>query len=1067
MFPIWGFDCLRYSLLMGIVVHYRPVDASLVWNMRVWQAAWDGNNVWDSTGTGAAGVVDFELPDVPDPRKLQFKFHSTVPATGQVNWEADSFVRRLIYPTASEVWAFDSSPRLLYQDPAPAGTVFLTGDVLTVQVLTQSAFRGGQVYCWNPYDPSAPSTFFAETSRDDVNGISTFQAALLGWMTAGFHLKLTRANVWEPDTSNRVWRPIDGAALWLKSGQCDVRSKPLALTPVALEVLYSAKMPGPPILSLTDQVEGTSFAVPSPSVRSYGASPLFNVGTYSVSIYPEASYAVTSQQGVENPAIQRPFPADPTALDSVSRFALGAGNWVSDFPAIASTPISIRPQAAASFSGGVAVQVSVGNGPPYQTVPAVLQADGTWAASASLAVDTTTAIDLLPASGAEPKPYAWIDTSRYFSPSAGAPLWHTTEGVYGMCARGGTVFTDVADRRALMRAAYGDAVAGSRIFADREMPHGATLVNGEMYFVVHAPHAVFATLILVDETSPGGPTRREVPMALTNDTFYWWCSVPSNQAPAGTRYRFLLNDDVEVLDPAARSVQDGGSLKTAFGEDPRDTSTSWSVVLDVAAVSAVARAAPWQTMGWQELLVYEIHARRFTNLPVGTPVLPFDLLADELNATSRLGQPGYLRQLPVTAFGLMPVNEFSSAVSWGYDPSYYFAIDGFYGGAPGMARFVNAAHANGRAVLMDVVYNHSLGSSLMSIAPDVYRNGDYDGDRMNCGHPMVGEYFRQASVYLLRTFQLDGFRFDDTRTIVTECVGGWEFLGMIRNSLRTAASAEGKAWPYCVAENSATQPWDISNPSTGVMDGQWGIDEVFQIRAASYDSGHGGWDDAAPLKSEMDKPQYWGRPFFQATRFGESHDMVSGQDSLSVRIAARPPSGQGYQMAKALGTLTLLTNGIPMLFMGQEVGEMVAFSFDNNNQWIDPQVHDLPPSGATDQTRVLAWFRQLMGLRNDTMKGLQGDSNYQVVATGNRTVAYTCGYGLFTVVTFGTANSQQDSSWLGLPAGGAYKEIFNSSWPVFQVEFEQEQANGGYDAQIVSGNVLNLPPIGAVVLERR
>jgi hypothetical protein len=57
------------------------------------------------------------------------------------------------------------------------------------------------------------------------------------------------------------------------------------------------------------------------------------------------------------------------------------------------------------------------------------------------------------------------------------------------------------------------------------------------------------------------------------------------------------------------------------------------------------------------------------------------------------------------------------------------------------------------------------------------------------------------------------------------------------------------------------------------MDGQWGIDEVFQIRAASYDSGNPGWDDSRPLKAQMDQPQYWGRPFFQATRFGESHDM--------------------------------------------------------------------------------------------------------------------------------------------------------------------------------------------------
>ena len=157
-----------------------------------------------------------------------------------------------------------------------------------------------------------------------------------------------------------------------------------------------------------------------------------------------------------------------------------------------------------------------------------------------------------------------------------------------------------------------------------------------------------------------------------------------------------------------------------------------------------------------------------------------------------------------------------------------------------------------------------------------------------------------------------------------------------------------------------------------------------------------------------------------------------------------------------------------MLFMGQEVGETLCFSFDNGGPAVNPQQHDLPPASATDQTRILAWFRSLLGLRNDPSKGLQGNANYQVVGTGNRTVAFTCGavQRLFVVVTFDTPNQQQNSSWLGLPGGGAFKEIFNSSWPAFQVESEPESTNGGDTAQIYSGQVLNLPAIGAVVLER-
>ncbi|HSZ64002.1 MAG TPA: alpha-amylase family glycosyl hydrolase [Terriglobales bacterium] len=1058
---------------MGITVHHQPANTTLLWSIHVWQSAWDGNNVWDSKGTPTATGVDFQLPDAPDPRKLQFKFHCTAPATGLDTWEPDDFIRRLFRISPVEVWTFESSPRILYQNPTPAAVTFNPGDVLTFQVITQNAFRGGQIYVWNPYDPTTLPAYFPQTARDDTNAISTFRVTLLPWMTTGFNLKLmqpatnNQPATWEPDASNRVWRPCDGASLWLKSGQCDVRSRPLTLTPVALQVMYGASLANPPLLTLNDLVEGSTFPLASASTQPYPANNFFNVATYSVPIYPDASYAVITQQNLENPAIQRPFPADPTALGTVSRFALGASAWLAAFPAITPTPLSIKPQQSSSFANGLSVQVSIGNGPSYQTVAATLQSDGIWQATPALPQDTTTAIDLIPTAGTEPKPYAWIDTSRYFTPTAAMPTLYTTEGVYGVCARGPTQFGDPPSRAALMQAAFGAAVVSTGIFAAREMPHGATILCSQIYFVVHAPHAVCVTLILIDETSPGGPSRQQFPMSLTNDTFYWWCTLPVAQAAPGARYRFLLNDDVEVIDPAARSVQDGGSLKTAFNDSPTDPTTSWSIVLDVAAVSAAAHIQPWQTTGWQNFLIYEIHARRFTNQMIGA-LTSFDLLSDELNATSRLGQPGYLRQLPVTIFGLMPVTEFSSAVSWGYDPSFYFAIDSFYGGALAMANFVNAAHVNGRGVTLDVVYNHSLGSSLMSIAPDVYRNGDYDGDRMNCGHPMVGEYFRQASIYLFRTFNLDGFRFDDTQTIVTKCEGGWEFLAMIRSSLRAAASAEGRAWPYCVAENSATNPWDVSNPSWGVMDGQWGIDEAYRIRSASYDSANPGWDDSIPLKTEMDNPQYWGRPFFQATRFGESHDMVSGQDPLSLRIASRPPFGQGYQLAKALGTLTLLSNGIPMLFMGQEVGETTAFSFTDNEEYINPQLDDLPPATATDNSRILAWFRQLMGLRNDPSKGLQGDANYQVVATGNRTVAFVCGSNqrIFAVVTFGTPNQQQDSSWLGLPGSATYKEIFNSSWPDFQVEFEPEQTNGGYTAQISSGQILNLPWMGAVVLER-
>jgi 1,4-alpha-glucan branching enzyme len=698
--------------------------------------------------------------------------------------------------------------------------------------------------------------------------------------------------------------------------------------------------------------------------------------------------------------------------------------------------LSIMPKPNNSaFAGGLSVSVTVGDPPPDETVQAAQQPDGTWLATLNVNLDTATTFTLIPANGVESTPYDELVATRTYAVTASTTTLYAAEGIYGLCERGPAHFGEPPSRSALMEAAFGSPVMNTGIFQAREMPHGPTLLGDQVYFVVHAPHAVCATLILAIANGAGGLTRKEVPMSLTEDDFYWWCAVPAAQASPDTKYRLLLNDTTEVIDPAARAVFDGGSLVTAAAEDPNDANTSWSMVMDIAGVYNAAHLQQWQTLGWDNFLIYEIHARRFTNIQVGTPLpTPFDLLVDELSAMSRLGRTGYLRALPVTVFELLPVTEFS--------------------------------HAAGRGVMLDMVYNHSLTSSLVVIAPE-YSNGQYDGDKMNCGNPMMIEYFRQATIFLFRTYSLDGFRLDDTQTVVAS--GGWGFLGTIRDSLRKAASAEGRNWPYIVAENSATQPWDISNPTSGVTDGQWGIDESYRIEDACYDLYHPGSDESQNLMSEMNNPAYSGRPYFQAVRFGESHDMVSAQNASNQRIAARPPFGFGYQMAKAMGTLTLLSSGTPMLFMGQEIGETDAFSFPDNEEFINPQNCELPPGGPTDQTRIMAWFRQLMGLRNDPSQGLRGEANYQVVATGTLTVAYTCGTGqqLFAVVTFGTPDQQQDSSWLGLPSGSAYKEIFNSSWPAFQVEFEPEHTNGGYDAEIYSGQILNLPYVGAVVLQRR
>src|SRR5258708_21998527 len=125
---------------MRTLVHHQPPEIRSTWNLRAWKSAWDGNLAWDPVGTVNGSVVDFQLPDVSDPRVLAFKYRST---STQTAWEPDDYNRHIVQREAAEVWTFAYSPRILYQDPSPRGVSYRAGDVLTLHVVTAKPFRGG------------------------------------------------------------------------------------------------------------------------------------------------------------------------------------------------------------------------------------------------------------------------------------------------------------------------------------------------------------------------------------------------------------------------------------------------------------------------------------------------------------------------------------------------------------------------------------------------------------------------------------------------------------------------------------------------------------------------------------------------------------------------------------------------------------------------------------------------------------------------------------------------------------------------------------------------------------
>jgi 1,4-alpha-glucan branching enzyme len=1047
---------------MQLLIHYQPAHPRDSVFIHAWEPA---GKVWDFEGEkDTSGHFRFRVPGVnlPDLRDFHFKYRFP-----NGTWEPDDYHRQLPTTASQAVWTFDYTPRCLTQ--APGTNDDLTQ--ITVHVISLNKYASGQLFLWQP--GTQHKTAISQDNRDDASKTSTFTVPLQDWMRQGFHFKLkTAEGSYEPDRVNRVWRPSDGAEIWVKAGQLDLRTQPLALVTDTLELLYPATLASPPLLNLQDTADDDVESFPA-TQSSNTADPLFRQARYAFQVYRDATYHLDFNLPETRGDPTRAFRLRLEDTPGTTKALYGHWPWLTAFPSrTAQVRLVIHPNLNSQFGSQLPLQVGVGQAPGHQDLTAQQQADGTWQAEAQVFPDLLQYMELLPADGLEEM---WLGRSltshrREFTPPAAGPtIYYTLDGMRGAALEPPTFQDPTPDQRhQLMVAAFSPAIANADIFDAPEMPQGCVQHDGQTWFTLCAPHAANAKLLILDAASPDdGPRQvRAYPMALTTDLRYWWCAIPADVAPHGAYYRFQLNNHQEVLDPAARWVHDGESLYARPNEGRKG---SWSRVLAIETIHNQFQNSCWKTMGWDALLIYEMHAKRLTQRNPGARSV-FDQLIYELKPD------GYLKHLGVTALELLPLHEFPKDNSWGYNPSLFFAIESSYGGPEEFARFVHASHNASKGVLLDLVYNHFVDSPLQAVARDLYTDGETEwGDMVNYDHPMVTEFFRQALVYQWFVYRLDGFRFDCTKAIVdghkghggvikkrdgewqTGSGGGWDFLGDLQTALRKAANAVGQPWPYLVGENDPNN-WGMTDRN-GVLDGQWHFAHHYPLAEAAYNTD----DKVGAIQDQMNWPHSQRRPYYEAVRYAESHDSVSDQEPWKQRIVKREVYGHGRRMAKAIGTAALLAKGIPMLFMGQEAGEHEPFHFGQQSYL---RLDEYEQSDS-EMHRIYRWFQHMMGLRNHPDNGFRGDDD-QSVHIGHKTLAFTRGWGRFFVIcTFGTPDTRQNVGWLGLPPSTPYKEIFNSTWPFYRVDGESERENGGYNAQIYAGHLINLPYMGAVVLERR
>jgi len=431
------------------------------------------------------------------------------------------------------------------------------------------------------------------------------------------------------------------------------------------------------------------------------------------------------------------------------------------------------------------------------------------------------------------------------------------------------------------------------------MPFGAQLTaEGRVRFRLWAPAHAQIGLKLEGERQP---------LALHPEPGGWH-SLTTERAGAGSRYRYLLPDGTAVADPASRF-------------QPEDVHGP-SEVIDPAAYAW--GDVDWRGRPWHEAVLYELHVGAFT--AAGTYAA----------AQARLS---HLAELGVTGIELMPLADFPGALNWGYDGVLPFAPDSSYGTPDELKAFIDAAHAHGLMVLLDVVYNHfgPEGNYLSLYAPQFFtaRHHTPWGAAINfdgADSAPVREYFVHNALYWLSEFHCDGLRLDAVHAILDDSPR--HILDEIAR--RARMSLAGREI-HLVLENELNETRWLERTENGVprlYDAQWNDDAHHVLHVAASAEAEGYYGDyigrvqllgrslAEGFAYQGEHMSYRGAPRGESSAhlpptafvsFLQNHDQI-GNRAYGERITALAPANA----VRAATAIYLLLPHIPMLFMGEE-----------------------------------------------------------------------------------------------------------------------------------------------------
>lgn len=506
---------------------------------------------------------------------------------------------------------------------------------------------------------------------------------------------------------------------------------------------------------------------------------------------------------------------------------------------------------------------------------------------------------------------------------------------------------------------------------------GATPLGGDRCaFRVWAPACERVDVHLLEPADRLEPMRR---------VERGWFEATLDDVPPGALYRYRLDGGEERPDPASRHQPQG-----VHGPS-----------------RVVAHEFAWSDGGWRGI---ELHRHVFYELHVGTFTSggTFDSAIDGLDRLVELG---------VTTVELMPVAQFPGERNWGYDGVLPYAVQDSYGGPEGLKRLVDACHARGVAVCLDVVYNHlgPEGNYLREFGP--YFTSTYHtpwGDAINyddAGSDEVRRFFIDNALEWLDDYHFDALRLDAVHAILDRSAR--HFLEQLAEEVAELSRRRGRPM-HLIAESDLNDPRLIRERDRGGygLDAQWADDFHHAVHARMTGERRGYYRDYGRME-HIARALAHGYVFTgQRSEFrGRSHGAdpsdlpgerfvvaIQNHDQVGNRMAGERLSelidAASYRAAAATH---LLSPFLPLLWMGEEYAERAPFpyfvshsdpglveavrkgrreefsGFDWQGEPPDPQAEstfasariDPAQAQAGEQAGVLALYRDALRLRRE------------------------------------------------------------------------------------------------------